>query len=198
MSPATSSSTCSNAPKETVMKMLTSVTRCRRAWITSAPLLLALLHSTFTMAQSCPDQVKIVDGTSIYDEGILLRPEDIPAGCTHMLVKAWGGGGALGRPTLSSFAPDSFRYGDGGGGGALIARMRLSDADRQHGFKIVVLSTLTDATLGGGAAWIYPGNVAVAEARQNVILLAGGGGGGGAGYDNSAGWEIHDDLDGDG
>jgi hypothetical protein len=89
-----------------------------------------------------------------------------------MLAKLWGGGGPLAH---AGGPVPAFLWGDGGGGGSVVAKVPI-DPDGERFRAVVPFSSLT-GTQGGSPTWLWkPGDNG---SPSEVIALAGGGGGGG-------------------
>ncbi len=114
---------------------------------------LALGPGDLTSAE-CPSSTVVVDGGTPGQPVTITVPNH--QDCTTMLVKAWGGGGGIwGGSDFScgSIDPNYYKNGDGGGGGAVIARIPVSPGEV---FKVSVPHAVSSCGAPGRAAWIWP------------------------------------------
>jgi hypothetical protein len=149
--------------------------RQRLSWPLAAAVGILAVLPKDGRAQTCASQTLVFDG-QVWG-GVAVRL-DTPPGCTEMLVKIWGGGGGLASPLGAGYL-----NGDGGGGGAVIARVPVHPAG--EAFRVQVPYNHVNAAVGGLAAWIYPQG---ANPETGAVALAAGGGAGGRGYMGS--WQV--------
>lgn len=141
--------------------------------------LAALVLVAATESVSAHGQDVCSTGTGVYKEFVAYSLPQllvVPAGCSFMQVKMWGGGGhTLCPPGYCSSNPSTgiAASGNGGGGGALVATLKVLPTET---FTVIV------SPQGAGASSPSWGGEMTTLARygsaSNLLVAAGGGGGG--------------------